>query len=152
MTLVGPEAVKIVWRLYDNPRAAAQARRLVRDVLRTLPLPDAVVDDAVLMVSELVGNAVLHGSPPFELDLRVGDGELHAEVLDAGSGGPRPRDAGSEAEHGRGLGIVAQLSGGRYGCRPAAYATERDRYGKAVWCAMRIESFSTADPSPAVSR
>lgn len=148
MTLVGPGATVVVWRLRADPSAAEQARRLVRDALGALPLGDELVDDAVLMVSELVGNAVQHGEPPFELALRVGGGELRAEIVDSGPGVPLTRAPDSQAERGRGLGIVAGLSRGRYGCRPAAYATERGRHGKAVWCALPIDPPPPADAPP----
>ncbi len=56
-------------RLPHAPTAARRARRLARDLVRDL-LPRARADEFVVMVSEIVGNAVRHGQP--EQDGRIG--------------------------------------------------------------------------------
>ncbi|MDT3399395.1 ATP-binding protein [Streptomyces sp. B1866] len=72
-----------VWSLDGQNAALAQARELVRAALGRLPVTDDVAEDIVLAASELVANALEHGSGPREL--RLGDtGEaLVCEVVDA---------------------------------------------------------------------
>ena len=71
------------------------------------------IEDAVLVTSELVANAVVHGRiPGHELRLRVvelDDGALSIEVSDPVLAFPevRPRDL---SERGRGLIVVRQLA------------------------------------------
>jgi anti-sigma regulatory factor (Ser/Thr protein kinase) len=70
-------------------------------------------DDALLVISELVTNAIVHARPPAVLRLsRHGLGRaLRIAVTD---GGPSPvrrdRSDGPPEEHGRGTGIVAALA------------------------------------------
>jgi anti-sigma regulatory factor (Ser/Thr protein kinase) len=73
-------------------------------------------DVAVLLVSEMFGNSVRHsgsGAPgeTVTVAVRMGNGVIQVEVTDlSGPGVPEPRAAGSEAEGGRGLHLVARLA------------------------------------------
>ncbi len=51
-----------------GPQGPAQARRAVAECATRLGL-DEVVDDLLLLVSELVTNAVRHGAPPVRLEV-----------------------------------------------------------------------------------
>ncbi|MFF5110242.1 ATP-binding protein [Streptosporangium sp. NPDC000509] len=134
VTLLQPRsAIVAAWPLREDAQAAAQARNLIREALTELFVPRDPVDDAVLMVSELVGNAVMYGDPPFELVLRSLGEEFRVEMTDSGTVRPAMRATGVESEHGRGLGIVFELSGGRCGWRNATYVTRSGPEGKAVW-------------------
>jgi hypothetical protein len=86
-------------------------------------------DAVTLTVSELVANSVVAteevawegGRPPVRLWLlggpgSTGMGEVIVVVWDAVREVPEPRDAGVEDESGRGLGIVATLSGRQWDC------------------------------------
>lgn len=138
-TLIQPESVIITaWALHENRQAAAQARELIRNALAALPLSPELLDDAVLMTSELAGNAVLYGEPPYELILRAGRAELYIEVVDAGTTVPIPCALESDEEHGRGLAIIAELAGGRCGHHQVPYITRPGRHGKAVWFAIPV--------------
>jgi anti-sigma regulatory factor (Ser/Thr protein kinase) len=99
----------------DDVGAAAQARAHTRQVLGRWSVP-GVVEPVVLVVSELVTNAVRHGRPPVELLLRrVGRG-VRVDVRDESPAfrpAKRARDvapADLEAEGGRGLPIIDAVS------------------------------------------
>ncbi|MFJ6661285.1 ATP-binding protein [Streptomyces sp. NPDC091377] len=98
-------------------RACGEARRWARETLRDWPPPDGcregrVDEDIVLVVSELVTNAVTHAVGPIRADLhRHLDGSIRIAVADGGPApsAPRPPE-GPLIEHGRGLAIVAALA------------------------------------------
>ncbi|MFL6129577.1 MAG: ATP-binding protein [Mycobacteriales bacterium] len=97
------------------PSSAAQARRQVGADLAGQGLSAAVVDDAQLVVSELIGNAVRYGRPLPGNTLRVSWAVepdcLVLKVTDGGSHqSPRFRDAGPSDVRGRGLAIVDALA------------------------------------------
>src|SRR3954462_1635801 len=69
-----------------------------------------VLDDALLLISELVTNSVLHGGPPIVLAIEC-DGEgLNVRVRDGLAPLPVPRVAGDDDESGRGLTLVELLT------------------------------------------
>ncbi|WP_399925264.1 SpoIIE family protein phosphatase [Streptomyces kanamyceticus] len=125
----GPPAV-VRTSLPGNPLAPAAARRFVRAALADwteLGVPaaagitDRLADDSVLLVSELVTNAVVHAGTAVELLCRLDEaapdedtGALVIEVSDhhpsrAVRGEPGPAPTGTP-EYGRGLQLVASLS------------------------------------------
>ena len=102
--------------------SAATVRHHLVDDLAHRDVPPDVVDDAALVMSELVGNAVRHGAPLAGGGLRVawevGDHELHLEVQDGGCGPTgQVGSAPASAESGRGLAIV-ELLAERWGTTP----------------------------------
>jgi len=84
------------------PRAA---RVEVRRVLARWHLA-SLAESVTLAVSELVGNALVHGRPPVHLVLSRGSRHLRAGVHDHAPGRPVAGLAPSEAESGRGLAII----------------------------------------------
>jgi anti-sigma regulatory factor (Ser/Thr protein kinase) len=110
--------------------AVRQGRAFTVDTLREWSLPERLIEDATLMVSELLTNAIVHGSAPICLRLREMPDELAIEVDDGSSAMPRKLQAGIDDLHGRGLAIVAAL-GTRWAARP-------DGYGKTVWSTVPI--------------
>lgn len=88
------------------------------------------IETAALLTSELVANAVGHGSPPLELWVDVTDGVVRIEVHDGDAAAlPVRRDARPTDVAGRGLAIVDALAA-RWGTRP-------DADGKWVWFELR---------------
>lgn len=74
-------------------------------------LDRGVLDDVVLVVSELVANAVGHGQGEIRLRLAHDAGVVRGEVIDAGSGFEYElRKVGPFATSGRGLHIVDWLT------------------------------------------
>ena len=71
------------------PEAPSQARAVVTDELGR-EVPQKVLEDATLLVSELITNAVRHapraGSPEVELRLKVVNGRVRVVVSDPGAG------------------------------------------------------------------
>jgi anti-sigma regulatory factor (Ser/Thr protein kinase) len=110
-----------------GPRAASRARRLVRDELGGR-VPDEVLPDVALLVTELVANGVRHGGAHAGTELHVvmevRRQALHVEVHNPdhmpGAVGQRTPDL--ERGGGLGLHIVERLAS-RWGVhkgRPAA--------------------------------
>ncbi|MET2717787.1 SpoIIE family protein phosphatase [Streptomyces harbinensis] len=117
------------WRLAAAPEEAGRARRLVREQLRRWGLA-AVADTAVLLVSELVTNAVRHArTGSVELRLVRSDALL-CEVADDGHDLPVLLDARETDEAGRGLTVVSRLASG--------WGSSRTDRGKAVWCELPL--------------
>jgi anti-sigma regulatory factor (Ser/Thr protein kinase) len=106
--------------------AIAAVRDDVARVLLGWGASDIAIDDVVLIVSELVTNALLHGRPPVQLRLRNSQVHLVLEVQDGATYLPRRMRPTSDDEHGRGLQLAALLAR-RWGTRPT-------RDGKVVWC------------------
>jgi anti-sigma regulatory factor (Ser/Thr protein kinase) len=116
--------------LPKSPGSAAQAR-LFLDRVRE-DVSEQVLENARLLISELVANVVEHVQEDGEIELRLGlsDGVLRVEVLDPGPGFvPRPRPANSD--RGWGLHFTDRLA-----VRWAA-----DREGRArVWFELLSDS------------
>ena len=109
-------------QLPPEPTSAGMARRFVAS---SLLADDEVAELAVLLVSELASNAVLHARTPFELVVEDDGRRLRVEVHDDSSALPTLKDYVAESVTGRGLHIVA-ASADNWGFE----ARER---GKCVW-------------------
>jgi hypothetical protein len=126
------------------PEEARSARLFVREFLTHGGLAN-LVDDAELIVAELVVNAVRHGlraassvaavppaggRPVMRLCLLRRVGEVMLAVTDPSTEPPAPRTPDSSWECGRGLQIVGALSY-VWGWSPI------EGYGKAVWAVLQ---------------
>ncbi len=123
------------YSLPRDPLSLAMAREYVRHQLHTWALP-GLVDEAVLVVSELTANAVEHARTGFEVRLELRDAHvLRVEVVDHGPGSPDLSRGDTLAERGRGLHLVAHLS--------ASWGVEAiDGNGKTVWAELPLEQSS----------
>jgi PAS domain S-box-containing protein len=108
----------------DDPAVVADARSWATRRLADWGLA-AMSDVTELVVSELVTNAMRHGTPPIQLRL-IKNAALICEVADSSSTSPHLRRARSLDESGRGLLLVAQLT--------QRWGTRHGREGKTIWC------------------
>ncbi|MER5215848.1 SpoIIE family protein phosphatase [Streptomyces sp. NPDC002838] len=138
--------------LPGSPFAPGAARALLRATLaewaqRGLPgaehLTDRLADDALLVVSELVTNAIVHAGTDVELGCRLEPetGALVVEVLDHHPS-RAPRDGPAEPpydtpEYGRGLRLVAALA--------ESWGITYRTGAKTVWARLPAEGKEAAD-------
>ena len=137
VALAAPKAPPQTSRAVDvafasDPVFVSRARRITRALLGLWNVNGELAETIVLAVSELVTNAVEHGTGDVGLRLRCHDGELRIEVTD---GNPTPAElrlAGDDETSGRGLFLVAVLS--------REWGVSKD--GKTTWCLFRIPAGS----------
>lgn len=130
--LIDTEGDCAEWTFPADPGAVRTARTAVRGQLRDWDL-DALADIAVLLVSELVTNALRHATGPIGVRLvrPVGPaGVLLVEVSDPLPDPPRERVARPEDESGRGLQLVAGAC--------VRWGTRLGGTGKTVWFELAV--------------
>ncbi|MEW1776764.1 ATP-binding SpoIIE family protein phosphatase [Streptomyces sp. NPDC086777] len=116
------------WRLPARAATAARARALAAPLLRRWHLGEPARDSALLVLSELVANAVRFGGGPVTVRLVRAGSRLTCEVGDTGNGRPRLRRGDLLDDGGRGLHVVHKLTT-RWGVR----WTDT---GKSVWAEL----------------
>lgn len=101
----------------------------------------ALLDRALLIVSELVTNAVRYARPPYRLSLRSCTRGVAVGVQDGTGAGPRAgRDDDPDAESGRGMLLVHAFAD--------ETGTRATREGKVVWAVLRHEPEPPPDLEP----
>lgn len=113
-------------RLPPTTDSVPLARRFVRQQLRD---SECDVDTVVLLVSEVVTNAVLHARSDIRVSLEVRSDTARVEVVDSSPAPPRLHRFHIESATGRGLRLLDQLSMA-WGVEPAL---TDDGTGKVVW-------------------
>lgn len=121
------------------PHAVGHARRHARRVLDRWKTPAEVADRAVLVLDELVTNAITHGAPPVRLSIRQNDARLVIQVSDGSLHLPRQSWPDHDYEHGRGLRLVSALSD-RWGDRSRPL-------GKLVWAELVLPTSFAREPA-----
>lgn len=101
-----------------------EARRFTRAQMKIWGLA-AIADNAILMISELVTNAILHGGEGAVLTLLADELRIRAEVRDSSPAMPVVRSYSETATTGRGMVIVDALA--------SDWGTYRVDGGKVVW-------------------
>jgi GAF domain-containing protein/anti-sigma regulatory factor (Ser/Thr protein kinase) len=112
--------------------AVSRARSFVRGTLVRWGA-DAVVDDAVLLVSELVTNAIVHAGTDAEVTCLVVDGSVRVEVADRHPARSLPApalDGDMDSESGRGLYLSAALA--------SSWGVSYDHARKRVWFSLDL--------------
>jgi anti-sigma regulatory factor (Ser/Thr protein kinase) len=122
-------------RLATGPAAPAEARRRVRDAIRSWQVP-VDLDAALLLTSELVTNAVRHeagqGAQAVVLAIASSRGWLRVDVHDTSCSLPAVAEVPADAETGRGLLLVETLSD--------EWGFYRTLAGKAVYFTLASEA------------
>lgn len=124
-------------QLLPIPEAVSQARRAVQSVLSTWVDGGPAADAIVLLISEVVTNAVVHGGPHGEgdrvtLSVERRHDRVRVEVTDCHPNVPERGSAEPESPSGRGLLLVEALS--------SAWGVTPGRPGKTVWFEVSILS------------
>ncbi|GAA2581252.1 ATP-binding SpoIIE family protein phosphatase [Streptomyces tubercidicus] len=124
-----------------EPERIAEARRQVREVLHDWADPDQV-DSAVLMVSEMVTNVLLHTDGDAVLVAEItgerGARRIRVDVADSSDELPHRRSPGELASSGRGL-MLLELLAGAWGVDPRGD-------GKSTWFELYEEAAEAAGP------
>nr|WP_145492605.1 MULTISPECIES: PAS domain S-box protein [Streptomyces] len=111
------------------PASVPEGRAFLRRTLASWECP-APADDALLLLSETLTNAVQHAEGPVGLRLCRTATDLTVEVSDRSPHLPQPRHAAGDEESGRGLFLVRTLADG-WGVRP----TDE---GKTTWFTLKL--------------
>lgn len=132
------ERFEVVPRCGDDPPRVKDAsrvgimRRIAAARLRHRGL-EALLDDVMLILSELLTNALLHsGAKEIRLNIAVRDGFLHMAVTDGMPGSATRTYVNDKAESGRGLALVEALvkeNGGDWGTSDG---------GAQTWCTLAV--------------
>jgi signal transduction histidine kinase len=115
----------------ESPRAARRfcAHSLARTLGDDKQNRD-VIDDAQMIVSELLTNAINARCDGAEVTVSVHDGVVRIEVVDDAAGVPQLQAPNATDERGRGLMIVAALS--------SDWGYDVSSRGKRVWAELRV--------------
>lgn len=137
-SLSAPEGA--VCALRPTSTSSRTAREFAANTLNSWGLHD-LVDDAVVIISELVTNAVRHGLPPYaaaagDMPIKltlVRQGQFVVCIVsDPSDQNPKVRTADDVCENGRGLHVIEALSR-VWGWTPLPGS------GKAVWAALSVQ-------------
>jgi anti-sigma regulatory factor (Ser/Thr protein kinase) len=133
-----------------DPAEVGRARRWARSRLAGSGIEEdePLAETLVLLISELVTNAVVHTGCPAVLRMLFGRAGVRVEVADASDRPPAPRRADGDATNGRGLELVDGLAD-RWGW-------QREGAGKSIWCEVDRAEFvrdeaGRAESAPGVS-
>ncbi|WP_251068086.1 ATP-binding SpoIIE family protein phosphatase, partial [Streptomyces sp. ISL-22] len=119
------------WTVWRVPEAVGHARRFTRRTLRTWGVPAQGIDAVLLVVSELVTNALVHTDGRVRLDLTLVNDRLRVAVADASPRTPvKPTSISWEATGGRGILLVEAMS--------ATWGTVPVSGGKQVWSEIAL--------------
>jgi anti-sigma regulatory factor (Ser/Thr protein kinase) len=122
-------------RFPGRPEHVRAARRFVAAPLAAWP---ATQEAALLLVSEVVTNAILHSASgdeggSVEVRYALDDQEVYVEVADAGSAGqPRRHGVYLEGVSGRGLALVAAMASG--------WGVHEHQPGRVVWFRLPLST------------
>ncbi len=122
--------------------AVPAARHLVRGHLREQRL-DALVGDAELLVSELVGNVVLHVGGSVEVVATAGRDDVVVEVTDESHVAPQLRVFSRTSSTGRGMRLVHSLA--------VEHGVRSTGSGKTVWVRVTTGTAGRSDEDLAES-
>ena len=113
-----------------DPTAPRSARALLQTATQEWGVDDDLYQDAAMVVTELVANAVDHAGTPSTLTLGLDERGLYIAVRDARPAPvPRPGPVDPAAPRGRGLQMIAALA--------CSWGVTTHIDGKTVWAVLR---------------
>jgi anti-sigma regulatory factor (Ser/Thr protein kinase) len=110
------------------PESIGAARRFTRAALGRHAISSETIDIAILLVSELTTNALLHAESVIRVRVRVDEDDVRVEVCDSSPEGPELEHGSWERESGRGMELVSTLAKGW------DWSPRED--GKVIWFAL----------------
>ena len=128
-----PEAWAYSVCVPHDARAGRVARAAVRAALEVHELPE-LIDRALLVGSELLGNALVHTGGEAQLRMKWAGERLRLTVWDASPKPPDFRAVGTSSESGRGLHLV-QVLADRWGYYPLPVSLVGVE-SKVTWCEL----------------
>lgn len=131
-----------VLQLGGEVTAARRARAFVRETVGP-HVPEDLLDDLLVVVSELVTNAVMHAGTASELEVRLApDGSVELRVSDGDTRTPVRRTlVGGLAAQGRGLVLLGALA--------HEWGIDERTGGKTVWAVLRSATDEQGARKPA---
>ncbi|WP_433549281.1 ATP-binding protein [Streptomyces sp. CA-294286] len=140
----GPRTYEGVWR-FTAPAvdvSVPQARHAVRDLIRRqgAPADDDLVQSLLLIVSELVTNAVKHAallSPELAVEVAIGADWMRVSVEDNHPYRPRPLETDYAQTGGRGLLLVREITAEAGGSCDVEHTASG---GKVIWAALPLHA------------
>lgn len=147
-----PPVSEGVWR-FTAPAvevSVPQARHAVRDLLKrqAAEAPDDLVQGVLLIVSELVTNAVRHAallSPEVGVEVAIGAGWIRIAVEDNHPYRPKALERDYAQTSGRGLLLVREITAEAGGSCDVEHTAGG---GKIVWAALPLTSPRQAPSAP----
>ena len=121
----GPRANDHRARFDADHTAPHAVRRFVAGALGYYGVADVLINNAVLVSSELAANAVIHTGAPFWVTLSSSGPVIRLEIRDAGSPVTSRGESVLVVRRERGLGIVSSFA--------SRWGTYGEGYGKVVW-------------------
>ena len=115
--------------------SARRARLALQDELASDAVHPEAIANAVLVLSEIVSNAIRHAGTDFTVRAEVIGSTLRVEVLDHDTRPPALQLLDGDSASGRGLHIVAEVTE-RWGWS----AVERVPTGKVVWAELSLDA------------
>jgi anti-sigma regulatory factor (Ser/Thr protein kinase) len=122
------QVLQVQLEVGPDPAEVGRARRWARSRLAGCGIgaDEPLADTLVLLISELVTNAVVHTGCPAVLRMLFGGPGVRVEVMDSSDRPPARRHTDGDATNGRGLELVDGLAD-RWGW-------QREGAGKRIWC------------------
>ncbi|MFD5815544.1 ATP-binding protein [Streptomyces sp. NPDC059618] len=141
------QVLQVQLEIRPDPAEVGRARRWARSRLAGsgIDADEPLAETLILLVSELVTNAVVHTGCPAVLRLCLpgggaGAATVRLEVADSSARPPMPRHADGDETNGRGLELVDGLAD-RWGWNP-------EGAGKRIWCELDRCASGAAQDSP----
>ena len=115
----------------SSPTVPTQVRHFLIEELGDAFAGTELVDDAVLVVSELATNAFNAGSTRTIVDVALHRNHIQLAVTDDAPGHPAIQNPSATSTHGRGLQLVSVIA--------TRWGTDTLPHGKTVWAQLTTE-------------